>query len=65
MDPKVKFEAHKDHHLIVLTFYINPPMMENRVRTDKNGIFFDDVQSFVPYFASKRTGQIEMTKDKN
>ena len=39
--------------------------MENRVRTDKTVIFFDDVQSFVPYFASKRSEQIEMTKDKN
>ena len=39
--------------------------MENRVRTHKTVILFDDVQSFVPYFASKRTGQIEMTKDKN
>ena len=40
-------------------------MMENVVRTDKTVIFFDAVQSFVPYFASKRTDQIEMTKDKN
>ena len=39
--------------------------MENRVRTDKIVIFFDDVQSFMPYFALKRTDQIEMTKDKN
>ena len=39
--------------------------MENRVRMYKTVILFDDVQSFIPYFALKRTGQIEMTKDKN
>ena len=49
---------------MVLAFYINHTHDGNVVRTDKTVIFFDAVQSFVPYFASKRTDQIEMRKDK-